>query len=220
MREYGSPACVQDEIAEMRIKNVAVAAARVAAGQESSPLLGVCIASQSSGGDRWHARIQYNGIQVHLGFFDREPDAGRAVDAFLRETLGRPDDVNYDATTGERTGNDPRRHQTAAGTANLVGNANQESKLSGVSKHGNQWRATLRVRVCKLDSKGKEFHHSLPLPVCPTVTAGRACACKTKQIIYPNSADEIAAAKLYDSRVRHYGLDLPPHNKRTNFPIE
>jgi hypothetical protein len=218
VREYSSPACVQDEIAELRIQNAAVAAARAAAGQESSPLLGVNITSRSAGGDRWHARIQHNGIQVHLGVFDREQDAGRAVDAFLRETLDRPGDVNYD-DAGARTGNDPRRHQVAVGTANLVGNANQESKLFGVSKNGTKYRATLRVAVCQLDSKGKEVH-SLPLPVCPTVKAGGACACKTKQIMYPNSADEIAAARLYDSRVRHYGLDLPPHDKRTNFPIE
>ncbi len=219
MREYGWPACVQDEIAEMRKENAAVAAARLAKGQESSPLVGVSITSRSNGADRWQARILHNGIHVHLGCFDREPDAGRAVDAFLRDTLERAGDVNYN-DAGERTGNDPRRHQTAVGTANLVGNANQESKRFGVSKNGTQWRATLRVAVCKLDSKGKEVHHSLPLPVCPRVAAGRVCACKTFQIKYPNSADEDAAAKLYDSRVRHYGLDLPPHNKPTNFPLE
>jgi hypothetical protein len=218
VREYGSPACVQDEIAGLRIKNAAVAAARVAEGQASSPLVGVSITSRPNGADRWQARILHNGIHVYLGCFDREPDAGRAVDAFLRDTLDRAGDVNYN-DAGERTGNDPRRHQTAVGTANLVGNANQESKLVGVSKNGTKWRATLRVAVCKLDSKGKEVH-SLPLPVCPTVKAGGACTCKTKQIIYPNSADENAAARFYDSRVRHYGLDLPPHNKRTNFPLE
>ncbi len=216
MREYSSPACVQDEIAELRIKNAALAAARMAEGQVSSPLVGVTITSR---GDRWQARIHHNGIQVHLGTFDREPDAGRAVDAFLRDTLDRAGDVNYN-DAGERTGNDPRRHQTAVGTANLVGNAKQESTRIGVSKNKTQWRATLRVAVCQLDSKGKEVHHSLPLPVCPTVKAGGACVCKTKQIMYPNSADEDAAARFYDSRVRHYGLDLPPHNKRTNFPIE
>jgi hypothetical protein len=218
VREYGSPACVQDEIAAIRKDNVVVAAARVAAGQESSPLLGVSITSWSNGGDRWLARIQHNGIQVHLGFFDREPDAGHAVDAFLRDTLDRPDDVNYN-DAGERTGNDPRRHMLAAGTANLVGNAKQESNLFGVSKNGTKWRATLRVAVCQLDSKCKEIH-SLPLPVCPTVKTGGVCSCKTFSLKYPNSADEITAARLYDSRVRHYGLDLPPHNKRTNFPIE
>ncbi len=219
MREYGSPACVQDELAELRKENVAVAAARLAKGQESSPLLGVKIASRDQGGDRWRAHVYHNGIHLHLGYFDREPDAGRAVDAFLRDTLDRPGDVNYD-DDGELTGNDPRRHQVAVGTANLVGNANQESKLRGVSRNATQWRATLRVAVCQLDNKGKEVHHSLPLPVCPRVAAGGVCRCKTKQIIYPNSADEIAAAKLYDSRVRHYGLDLPPHNKPTNYPIE
>ncbi len=157
MREYGSPACVQDEIAELRIKNVAVAAARVAAGQESSPLLGVNITSRSQGGDRWHARVQHNGRQVHLGCFDRESDAGEAVDAFLRDTLGRPDDANYD-DAGERTGNDPRRHMLAAGTANLVGNAKQESELAGVSKNKTQWRATLRVPVCLLVFFGKHLY--------------------------------------------------------------
>jgi hypothetical protein len=220
VREYGSPACVQDEIAAIRKGNVVVAAARLLAGEASSPLLGVKITSRTQGGDRWHARVKHNGIYVHIGLFDREEEAGRAVDTWLREILDRPDDVNYDATTGERTGNDPRRHQTAVGTANLVGNAKQESRRHGVSKHGTQWRAKLRVAVCQLDNKGKEFHHSLPLPVCPTVADGSVCACKTKQITYANSADEIAAAMLYDSRVRHYGLDQPPHNKPTNFPIE
>ncbi len=186
----------------------------MAAGQESSPLLGVRIHR-----DRWQARVQHNGIQVNLGFFDREPEAGHAVDAFLRETLDRPDDVNYN-DAGERTGNDPRRHQVAVGTANLVGNANQESKHHGVSKNKTKWRATLRVAVCQLDSKGKEVHDSLPLPVCPKVANGGVCACKNKQIMYPNSVDEIAAAKFYDSRVRRYGLDKPPHNKPTNFAIE
>jgi hypothetical protein len=215
VREYGSPACVQDEIAAIRKDNVTVAASRVKAGQLTSPLLGVSIFH----GDRWKADLRIDGTTVHLGTFDREEDAGLAVDLALKNILGRPDDVNY-GDDGERTGNDPRRHQVAVGTANLVGNANRESEYHGVSKHNTQWRAKLRVAVCQLDNKGKEVHHSLPLPVCPTVTAGRVCACKTKQITYPNSADEIAAAKLYDSRVRRYGLDQPPHNKPTNFPIE
>jgi hypothetical protein len=214
VREYGSPACVQDEIAAMRIKNVAVAASRVEAGQLTSPLLGVSLFR-----DRWRAEVWHEGTKTHLGCFDDEEDAGHAVDWALANLLDRPGDANYD-DAGERTGNDPRRHQFAVGTANLVGNAKQESKHFGVSKNATKWRATLRVPVCKLDKKGKEVHHSLPLPVCPTVAVRGVCACKTKQIIYPNSADEIAAAKLYDSRVRHYGLDKPPHNKRTNFAIE
>jgi hypothetical protein len=46
------------------------------------------------------------------------------------------------------------------------------------------------------------------------------CACKTHQKFYPNIPTEIEAAKVYDSMVRHYGLDKPPHNKPTNFRIE
>ena len=198
----------------MRIKNVAVAASRVQAGQLTSPLLGVALVR-----DRWRAEVNHEGKKIYLGCFDDEEDAGHAVDWALANLLDRPDDANYDAT-GERTGNDPRRHQVAVGTANLVGNANQESLRHGVSKNKTQWRARLRVAVCQLDNKGKEVHHSLPLPVCPTVTAGGVCTCKTTQITYPNSADEIEAARLYDSRVRHYGLDKPPHNKPTNFAIE
>jgi hypothetical protein len=214
VREYGSPACVQDKIATMRIENVAVAARRAAAGQDSSPLLGVAIK-----GDRWAATVYHEGTSMTLGWFDDEEEAGHAVDWALANLLDRPGDANFD-DTGGRTGNDPRRHQTAVGTANLVGNAKQESAYFGVSRNETKWRAKLRVAVCKLDKKGKEVHHSLPLPVCPTVADGGVCVCKTRQITYPNSADEIAAAKLYDSRVRHYGLDKPPHNKRTNFAIE
>ena len=205
---------MQAETTAIRKDNVAVAAARVAAGQDTSPLLGVKIHK-----DRWRAQVYHESTSIHLGCFDHEEEAGRAVDWALANLLDRPGDANYD-DTGGLTGNDPRRHHTAVRTVNLVGNAKQESKHFGVSKNGTKWRATLRVPFCKLDNKGKEFHHSLPLPVCPTVAAGGVCACKTRQIMYPNSADETAAAKFYDSRVRHYGLDEPPHNKPTNFAIE
>jgi hypothetical protein len=215
VREYGSPACVQNEITAIRKDNVAVAAARVAAGQVTSPLLGVSLFKR----DRWQAHLKIEGTQTYLGTFDREKDAGLAVDWALKNILGRPGDVNYD-DAGERTGNDPRRHHVAVRTTNLVGNANQESDLIGVSKNGTKWRARLRVAVCQLDNQAMEVHDSLPLPVCPTVAAGGVCACKTIQKKYPNSADEISAAKLYDSRVRRYGLDQPPHNKPTNFPID
>ncbi len=197
----------------MKIENVAVAKRRLAAGQPTSPLLGVVHVR-----GRWQAVLNIGGTNTYFGTFDDEKDAGLAVDWALKNILGRPDDVNYD-DAGEPTGNDPRRLHLATRTANLVGNANQASERFGVSKHGNNWRAALRIPVCQLDNKGKEIH-SLPLPVCPTVETGGVCACKTIQIKYPNSADEDAAARLYDSRVRRYGLDLPPHNKPTNFAIE
>ncbi len=219
MREYSSPACVQDEITKIRQENVAVAAARVAAGLDTSPLLGVCL---NPGDDRWTARMKHSGNVNHhyLGRFDREADAGHAVDLFLCDVLNRPEDVNYDEA-GVRTGNDPRRLQVAAGTANLVGDAKRASKLKGVGKNGDSFRANLRIPLClyRVDVNGKEIL-SLPLPVCPTVAAGRVCACKTHQKFYPNVPTEIEAAKVYDSMVRHYGLDKPPHNKPTNYRIE
>ena len=143
MREYGSPTCVQDEITALWEENARVAAARVAAGQETSQLLGVNLEVFGQG-HKWHARIRHEGRLLNLGFFDREQDAGHAVDWALTNLLDRPEDVNYNAA-GELTGNDPRRLQLAVGTANLVGNANQEkkeSKLAGVSKAGKKWRAT------------------------------------------------------------------------------
>ena len=194
----------------LRKENVRVAAARVAAGQGTSPLLGVCLYTRES---RWHARLTHQGIHIHLGFYDREEDAGHAVDDALVNIFDRPDDVNY-TPAGERTGNDPRRHQLA----HLVGNSKRASTYEGVGKHRDGFRANLRIPLCLLDNKGKEIL-SLPLPVCPTVTAGGVCACGTKQKFYPKMATEIEAAKFYDSMVRRYGLDQPPHNKPTHFPI-
>ncbi len=206
---------MQDEIAEKRKDNVVVAAARVRAGQATSPLLGVNLHE-----NRWQASLHIKGKTLYFGMFDDEGDAGRAVDWALKNVLGRPDDVNYN-DAGERTGNDPLRLRVAAGTANLVGNANQASELKGVGKHGDSFRANLRIPLClyRVDGKGKEIL-SLPLPVCPTVTAGRVCACKTHQKFYQSVRTEIEAAKVYDSMVRHYGLDKPPHNKPTNYRIE
>ena len=100
-----------------------------------------------------------------------------------------------------------------------MGNSKRASTYEGVGKLGNGFRANLRIPLCLLDNKGKEIL-SLPLPVCLTVKAGGVCACGTKQKFYPKVRTEIEAAKFYDSRVRHYGLDQPPHNKPTNFPIE
>jgi hypothetical protein len=136
----------------MRIENVAVAERRVAAGQPTLPLLGVSLLK-----DRWRAEVWYQSKQHYLGSFDREEEAGREVDWALASLFDRPGDVNYD-DAGERTGNDPRRHQVAVRTANLVGNANQESDLIGVSKNKTKVSPTLSLVISGIPDTKKEVN--------------------------------------------------------------
>ena len=168
-----------------------VAADRVAAGQETSQLLGVYL---QIGLDRWRAQLTHEGTPIHPGFFDREEDAGHAVDWALVNIFDRPDDVNYNPA-GERTGNDPRRLQLAAGTANLVGSSKRASTYEGVGKHRDGFRANLRIPLCLLDNKGRRFSP------CPYPSA---------RLSQPG---ECAPAEPY----RNFTLQWLPRSRRPSF---
>ena len=45
--------------------------------------------------NKWHARIQHNGHQIHLGYFSDESDAGRAYDRKAKELFKEFAHLNF-----------------------------------------------------------------------------------------------------------------------------
>ena len=77
---------------------------------------------------KWHAYLRVSGKQEHLGYFDDELEAAKAVDRRLRE-IGKLESRNYDDD------------------GNFVYAVKKSSQYKGVrwNKRGGQWEAYINV---------------------------------------------------------------------------
>ena len=65
---------------------------RTSANRSSSKFLGVGWYARNS---KWHARIQVNGLGLHIGYYDDETEAARSYDAAARLHFGDFANLNF-----------------------------------------------------------------------------------------------------------------------------
>ena len=112
----------EEERAARAVRNDEAAASKEATGK-TSRFFGVYWDKRTR---KWHATVWHGGKMHHIGYYDDEVDAARAVDKWLVANRRRP--VNLDAD------GKPLEWQTT-----------YASIYVGVHKHRGKWQAQIRV---------------------------------------------------------------------------